>query len=393
MRRPRRALVFLVDGFDPAYVQPERMPHLAGLMRAGAATLHGRGVLPSLTNVNHVSLLTGTYPERHGLSTNFYFDRAAWQEVFMDQVAFVREPLLFERLQAAGWTTALVTAKEKLTRLLRRGLDHTVDMSRYPEAFRAAVGPPPGIFTLDINLWVLRMAREVAVHLRPDFLYVATTDYPQHQLPADDPAMQAYLAESDAALGAILEAYDLADTVVMLTADHGMNAKPRAVSPVRVLAEAGIRAHGLPLIRDGLYAHHRDLGGALYLYFRDPDAVPAARALLAATPGIEEVATREEAAARERLPADRIGDLVCWAARDVALGIWEDGPASRDEAGLRSHGSRHEQRIPMVLAGAGIRPGGAIREGRTVDLLPTLCHLVGVDAGPVQGRVLEEALA
>ena len=28
--------------------------------------------------------------------------------------------------------------------------------------------------------------------------------------------------------------------------------------------------HGVPLIRDGLYAHHRDLGGALYLYFDDP---------------------------------------------------------------------------------------------------------------------------
>jgi phosphonoacetate hydrolase len=393
MKRPRKALVFLVDGFDPAYVQPARMPRLAALMGAGASTLDGRGVLPSLTNVNHVSLLTGTYPERHGLSTNFYFDRATWSEVFMDQVSFVREPLLFERLKAAGWSTALVTAKEKLTRLLRRGLDHCVDMKSHPDAFGRAVGPPPDIFSLEINLWVLRMAREVAAGLRPDFLYVATTDYPQHKLPPDDPTMQAYLAESDAILGRLLDVYDLDETVVMFTADHGMNTKTRSLSPVRVLTEAGIAAHGVPLIRDGLYAHHRDLGGALYLYFKDPARIAEARATLASTAGIDEVTVRDEAG-RDRLPPDRVGDLICWAARDMALGIWDDGPARREESGLRSHGSKHEQRIPMVVAGSGVRAGATIRDGRTVDLMPTLCRLVGVDPGPAcQGRVLDEALA
>jgi hypothetical protein len=47
----------------------------------------------------------------------------------------------------------------------------------------------------------------------------------------------------------------------------------------------------------------------------------------------------------------------------------------------------------MIVAGAGIRGGTTIRDGRTVDLMPTLCHLVGIDAGAVQGRVLEEILS
>ena len=76
MTRPKRVLMFLVDGFDPGYVQPARMPRLAALMKAGASTLDGRGVLPSLTNVNHISLVTGTYPARHGLSTNFFVVQA-----------------------------------------------------------------------------------------------------------------------------------------------------------------------------------------------------------------------------------------------------------------------------------------------------------------------------
>ena len=157
----------------------------------------------------------------------------------MEQVSFVQEPLLFEHFKKAGWSTALVTAKEKLTKLLRRGLDVCVDMKTHPEAHRAAAGPPPEIFTLDINLWVFRMAREVALRERPDFLYVATTDYPQHMLAPDEPAMQRYLEASDEALGRLLDVYDPAETVVILTADHGMNAKLRSVSPVKVLGEAG----------------------------------------------------------------------------------------------------------------------------------------------------------
>jgi phosphonoacetate hydrolase len=367
------------------------MPRLAAIMKAGASTLDGRGVLPSLTNVNHISLLTGTYPARHGLSTNFFYDRATRTDVFMEQVSFVQEPLVFERFKAAGWSTALVTAKEKLTKLLRRGLDVCVDMKSHPEAYRAAAGAPPEIFSLEINHWVFRMAREVALRERPDFLYVATTDYPQHMLAPDAPDMQRYLAASDEALGRLLDVYDPAETLVILTADHGMNAKLRSVSPVGVLADAGIRTHGVPLIRDGLYAHHRDLGGALYLYFDDPGAAREARAILARTDGIDEVVPNAEAV-RDHLPPERVGDLICWAARDVALGVWSDGPAARPESGLRSHGSKHEQRIPMLVTGPGVRVGAEIRGGRTVDLMPTLCRLTGVEPGRVDGRVLEDVL-
>jgi hypothetical protein len=47
----------------------------------------------------------------------------------------------------------------------------------------------------------------------------------------------------------------------------------------------------------------------------------------------------------------------------------------------------------MVVAGPGVRPGAEIRAGRTIDLMPTLCRLTGLDAGQVDGRVLEDVLA
>ena len=385
----RRVLIFLIDGFDPEYVRSSDLPNLKDLARAGALSLDGRGVMPSLTNVNHVSLLTGTFPDRHGLCANFYFDRSTGNEVFMDQVAFVQEPLLFERARAAGWSTALVTAKEKLTRLLRRDLDLCVDMGSAPPEVARVVGPPPDIFSLEINLWVLRMAREVAVRYAPGLLYVATTDYPEHKLAPERPEMKAHLKEMDALIGQIIGGYDLADTVVAITADHGMNAKTRSVSPVRVLAAAGIRARGVPLIKDGLFAHHRDLGGSLYLFLERPEGVGEAVGALRGAPGLDVVIPREEAGSYH-LPAARVGDLLCFGQRDWALGIWNEGAAVREEAELRSHGSVHEQTIPMLLAGAGVRSGGEIRNGRIVDLAPTLCRLLGFEGGAFQGRILEE---
>jgi phosphonoacetate hydrolase len=387
----RRALVFLIDGFDPDYIRASDLPNLTRLARAGALTLAGRGVMPSLTNVNHISLLTGTFPGRHGLCANLYYDRATGKEVFMDRVAFVQEPLLFERAKAAGWSTALVTAKEKLTRLLRRDLDLCVDMSSVPPEIARVVGPAPDIFSLEINLWVLRVAREVAARYAPRFLYVATTDYPEHKLPPESPEMQAHLKEMDALIGDIVACFDLEDSVVALTADHGMNAKTRSVSPVRVLAEAGIRARGVPLIKDGLFAHHRDLGGSLYVFLERQEAVAQALSALRDAPGLDVVVPQAEAE-RYHLPPDRVGDLFCFGKREWALGIWEDGPAVREEAELRSHGSVHEQTIPMLMAGAGVRPGSEIRNGRIVDLAPTLCRLLGFQAGDFQGRVLDEAL-
>ena len=47
----------------------------------------------------------------------------------------------------------------------------------------------------------------------------------------------------------------------------------------------------------------------------------------------------------------------------------------------------------MLVAGPGRAGGAEIRGGRTIDLMPTLCRLTGLDAGRVDGRVLEDVLA
>ena len=66
--------------------------------------------------------------------------------------------------------------------------------------------------------------------------------------------------------------------------------------------------------------------------------------------GMESVLTREQAAERFELPADRIGDIVCVSERSTVIGT---SAARHDLSGLdaplRSHGGVSEQRVPLIL--------------------------------------------
>jgi phosphonoacetate hydrolase len=106
----------------------------------------------------------------------------------------------------------------------------------------------------------------------------------------------------------------------------------------------------VPIIRDKHVVHHKNLGGACYVYLHDLKQLQAARDVLAVEQGVEEIYGRTEAAGTFRLRAERIGDLFLLAARDTVFGSL---PETRMEVNLRSHGSRYEQAIPVLLFGAG----------------------------------------
>src|SRR5438093_8344392 len=76
--RPHVYLI-VVDGLDARLATPARMPRLSELATHDAehtsAFLDARAVMPTRTDTNHVSLLTGTYAEAHGITGNAYWSR------------------------------------------------------------------------------------------------------------------------------------------------------------------------------------------------------------------------------------------------------------------------------------------------------------------------------
>jgi phosphonoacetate hydrolase len=189
---------------------------------------------------------------------------------------------------------------------------------------------------------------------RPDVMYLSTTDYVQHKHAPGTPGANAFYAMMDR----YLHELDARGCVVVLTADHGMNAKvgldgrpdviylqdwfDRAIGPgkARVI---------LP-ITDPYVVHHGALGSYATVYLPPGLAAGPFTSQLQSVRGMEVVLDREAAARRFELPPDRIGDLVCVSERFTVIGTSrERHDLSGLDVPLRSHGGISEQRVPLII--------------------------------------------
>lgn len=336
-------ILICIDGCAPAYLDAVDTPVLDRLGREGR-WVTGRGVMPSVTNVNNASLLTGRTPDGHGISGNYFIDDAG-NGTYMESPDLLQAPLIFSHIHDRGGRTAMISSKRKLTDLFGGAAGLAFSVETPVDWAVAALGDPPPIYSFEANLWLLRAAKLVLERERPDFLYVTSTDYYGHMLPPEAPECRAFFTEADRLIG------ELVDTTLPislgLTADHGMNRKTHAIDPARVLAAARIDAISVPALKDKYVKHHNNLSGSAYVYLAQRDRERAI-AVLAARPGVERVLTRTEAVAEFSLPAGRIGDLMLLGAIDTVFGDL-DAPEATVE--LRSHGSLHEVAVPLISWG------------------------------------------
>jgi phosphonoacetate hydrolase len=169
-RRPARpTVVICADGCDPAYLEAglaaEVLPTIGGLRTGGFYGL-ADAAMPTFTNPNNISIVTGVAPSEHGISGNFALDRETGAEVMMTDPAMVRTPTLLALMSQAGVATAAVTAKDKLRRMLGHGvrgicfsseMADTCTLAEHGiEGVEALVGrPKPGMYSADLSLFVL----------------------------------------------------------------------------------------------------------------------------------------------------------------------------------------------------------------------------------------------
>src|SRR5437870_562412 len=97
------------------------MPNLQRMSVRGHRGL-ARAAMPTFTNVNNASIVTGVPPSVHGISGNFFYDAASGQEVMMNSAKFLRCETIFPSAARAGRKVAVVTAKEKLRDIFASGL-------------------------------------------------------------------------------------------------------------------------------------------------------------------------------------------------------------------------------------------------------------------------------
>ena len=352
-RRPSRPVVVLcVDGCENDY--------LTEAARAGVAPFVGRMletgrladcVVPTFTNPNNLSIVTGAPPSLHGICGNYFYDREAGAEVMMNDPKYLRAGTILAAFAEAGAKVAVVTAKDKLRKLLGHQLKGICFSSEKADAETVKlVGMPlPSCYSAELSEVVLAAGVKLMERDRPDIMYLSTTDYVQHKAAPGTPAANAFYAMMDRYLAKL----DAAGATVALTADHGMNAKHRADGSPNVIylqdlldewLGAGDARVILP-ITDPYVVHHGALGSFATVYVQAD-----VEDRIAAVPGIEVVLSREEAAKRFELPADRIGDLVVLSTKHVVIGT---SKSRHDLSGLteplRSHGGISEQKVPLLF--------------------------------------------
>lgn len=331
----RKVLICLIDGFGPEYVAKSDMPNLRRAIKAGTFTI-GNGAMPSLTNVNSASLATGSYPESHGITANTFYDPELGKIVEMADAKYLKHPTLFASAREKGWKTAFVGAKEKIRGLI--GV--AADTSRSAEK----QGVP--MYEARTTDWVFEQGMQALRRPEVDLLYLTTSDYMMHTYGPETAESLEHLHNLDRHLGRILDDHPRLE--LYLCADHGMNAKTRAIDPERLLAQHGIAARAVPAIADKHKVHHKDLGGSIYIDIEKPAEIANARAILKAEPGIEAVVPREEACKRFRLMPARTGDLYLLCDKTTAIGALDQ---ARSPVAVRTHGSLHESKVPLLVYG------------------------------------------
>jgi len=393
-RWPDRPLVVVcVDGCEPDYVNQA--------IEAGCApwiaSLGGRGtcltadcVVPSFTNPNNLSIVTGVPPSVHGICGNYFWDSEAGAEVMMNDAKYLRTGTILAAFANAGAKVAVVTAKDKLRALLGHRLkgicfsaekadQATLEHNGVADALALAGMALPSVYSAALSEFVFNAGVALLERERPDIMYLSTTDYVQHKHAPGTPAANAFTGSLDACLRRL----DMLGATVVLTADHGMNAKTDALGRPNIVFlqdvldawyGAGTTRVILP-ITDPYVVHHGALGSYATVYLSMPAMRDDALRRIAAIGGIELTLTRGEACARFELPEDRVGDLVVVAERLTVIGTSRN---RHDLSGLtsplRSHGGVSEQRVPLLAN----RPTDALpaRRWRNFDAFDLALNLL-----------------
>jgi phosphonoacetate hydrolase len=367
-RWPDRPLVVVcVDGCEPDYltqaISAGRAPYLKSLHESGTC-LTADSVVPSFTNPNNLSIVTGAPPSVHGICGNYFWDPDAQAEVMMNDPKYLRAGTLLAVLADAGAKVAVVTAKDKLRALLghklngicfssEKAAEATLATNGIADALALTGLPVPSVYSAALSEFVFASGVALMRRERPDIMYLSTTDYVQHKAAPGTGAANDFTAMMD---GYLKQLDDLGATIV-LTADHGMNAKTDAFGRPNIIFlqdrldgwyGKGTTRVILP-ITDPYVVHHGALGSYATVYLGQGPTRDHAMRHIAGLPGVEGVYTREQASAKFELPPDRVGDLVIVSERLTVIGTSHDRhDLSGLDAPLRSHGGTSEQRVPLI---------------------------------------------
>jgi phosphonoacetate hydrolase len=261
----------------------------------------------------------------------------------------------------------MIRAKDKLLKVLAHGMTGIAFSSEYAhkvnltdngiENVEALVGrPQPDQYSADLSLFVLDTGVKLLSSVKPDLMYLSTSDYVQHKHAPGEPEADAYHHSVDTSIARLIAL----GATVAVTADHGMNDKAAADGTANVIyLEDELNSRfGAGTVRvicpiaDPFVRHHGALGSFVRVHLRKPADVEAMMAFTRTLPGVELVLDKQRVCAQFDLPVDREGDFAAFGDRHTVIGARREDHDLSQLAGrrLRSHGGLGERKVPFLLS-------------------------------------------
>jgi phosphonoacetate hydrolase len=362
--------VITVDGFDPAYLEhgisKGTLPTMNSFKEHGFTAIADCS-MPSTTNTNNTSIVTGVPPAVHGINGNYYLDAETGEEIMITDAKRLRCSTILGVMSHAGVKTAVVTAKDKLLKVLAYEMKGINFSSEYAgkanladngiENVEKLIGrPTPDQYSADLSLFVFDAGVRLMSTVRPDLMYLSTSDYVQHKHAPGEPEADAFHHAVDSAVAALI---GLGATVA-ITADHGMNDKSGSDgTPNVIYLEDELNSRfGAGAVRvicpiaDPFVRHHGALGSFVRVHLLKHGDVHAMMAFARTLVGVEIVLDRDQVCKQFELPIDREGDFAVFGDRRTAVGARREDHNLSQLAGqrLRSHGGLGEQKVPFLLS-------------------------------------------
>ena len=209
-----------VDGFDPEYldqgITDGILPELAKMKREGFHET-AKCAMPSFTNPNNVSIITGVPVSEHGISGNYFLDRETGKEEMITDDSLLIGSTILELMSKRGVRVAAVTAKDKLRRILSHGMNGAICFSAEKAGsctiaengiadVEAWLGrPQPSQYSGELSLYVMDAGVKLLEEGRADLLYQTLSDYIQHKHAPGSKESNEFLAALDKRIGRLVE--------------------------------------------------------------------------------------------------------------------------------------------------------------------------------------------
>ncbi len=406
------------------------LPVFSSIWPKTARVRHMRSIYPSVTYPCHTSMMTGCYPDRHGIVnnelTNLQECSSPWHW-FYDQV---KTPSIFDAAKAAGLTTAAVFWPVTGN---CRSIDYLVN-EYWPQSPEESMrqcflnsGSTPEVVEkcVDPHLWmqvnrthpwcdefITACACSIIREYKPNLLMIhpANIDAYRHQTGLFTPKVTHGLHEIDNWLGWLIRATKDAgiyeDTDFFIVSDHGQINISRVICPNVELARRGlIQVDGSGQVTDYV-AMVKSTGASAQVYLKEPDneqALARTEMVLkemcqAGIYGISRVYTAQEAAQEERLAGEFSfvleTDGFTSFGNDWTGALCRTHDVTDYRFGRATHGHQPDKgpQPTLIAFGPSIRPGVVLDRGSIVDEPATVARVLGIDMGDIDGKVLEELL-